>query len=866
MAQNPPFRSGFVIQPPQQQYQQPYDPRHQYPQYQPPRHPGYPQQQAPPQPQYYQQQQQQAPVPQQYRQYAQPPPHPQYAQPPPPRPRSSLGHAHSHSVPFAPGHHQFAHPPPLSPSALQAQAAQAQLQARGRPLPPPQRAETLPPAASFGRSPDVPQHPQQQQFHPSHAIPSRAPSTSSSSRPLPTPTPSTVIPRSPAKHQSLDLGRFPTQPFSPPAVKPTAPAAQPAPPETASQIRRRASPPRFTGGSGSWSETPPLPSPTVPPKSSNGYKDLLSGAGSTLESGKFVPLWKRGLITNGETNPNAATGRPLPVAPTKGESATGSGLKRGGSLHVRAPATTSVAKSPSPSPEPSDDSESESDVEGKDVQEESEDSESESEVSASEEASSDAGSASLPSPQFGIRDLPRPPSMDARSTSLPQPPEIRGSTFQARSSPGIMEGAGSRTLKFAAALNGAPVRNAWPAGVPPLPRTPGQERGDPLEDSPPVSTIRRGIGTAPSPTPKSPSNFNGPSSPLSKPPSFSFNGPPASTASSSSQPPSFSFNGPPSPSPPTKVPSLSFTAPSSTPQIPTISFPDDSPRAAVPQINLPGVPQINLPGDDDDDGGGPMINVQDVDSKPAAPPQIFEVPGISFAGGAPSAPSQRSLPARPPTASQRRGLACGACNGSIVGRIVNAMGLRWHPECFRCNICNELLEHVSSYERDGKAYCHLDYHENFAPRCYSCKTAIVEERFISLDDPQLGGKRTYHEQHFFCAECGDPFLPPSLPAAKGELAFSGDGAFVSDDVGFTVYRGHPYCEACHVRLRLPKCKKCKRSIRDGDEAVEALGGKFCWGCFCCAGCEKPFDDPSFFERDGKPWCEPCFSIILRNEL
>ncbi len=37
--------------------------------------------------------------------------------------------------------------------------------------------------------------------------------------------------------------------------------------------------------------------------------------------------------------------------------------------------------------------------------------------------------------------------------------------------------------------------------------------------------------------------------------------------------------------------------------------------------------------------------------------------------------------------------------------------LRWHPECFNCSICGELLEHVSSYERDGKMYCHLDYHE-----------------------------------------------------------------------------------------------------------------------------------------------------------
>ncbi|KAJ7127148.1 hypothetical protein C8R44DRAFT_780552 [Mycena epipterygia] len=875
MAQNSHYRPGFVVQPQQQQQypQQPYDPR-QYPQYQPPRQPAYPQYQ----PQQYHPQQQ-PPAPQQYQYpYAQPQPHPQYAQPPPPRPRSSIGHAYSHSVPVAPGHHQFVNPPPLSPSALQAQAAraQAQAQAHGRPLPPPRRAETLPPAAPLEHTPNVAQHPQQQQYRPAHAIPGpphRSPSSASSSRPLPTPTPSTGITRSPAKHHSLDLGRFPpSQPTQPEiqVFRPTS-QAQPPQPETPSQIRRRASPPRFTGGSGSWSESPRPPSPTIPAvpapaTNSNEYKDLLSGPGSTLEGGKFVPLWKRGLITE---KANTTIGRPLPSAPA---TVTGGGLKRGGSLHVRTPASASVSKSPSPSPEPSDGSESESEVEEQGSQKESEESESESEVSGSEDASSNAGSsnAQFPpaSPQYGIRDLPRPPSMDARASTLPRPPEIRSGTFEGRSAPGMMEGGGgSRTLMFAAAtLKGTPVKDTWPAGVPPLPRTPGiGEVGD-LEDSPPISTIRRGVGNAPS-APNSASSFNNPpSSPLSKPPSsssqlpsFSFSGPvspppPSKAPSSSSQLPSFSFSGPASPPSPSKPPSLSFTGPSSTPRIPSISFPDDSPSST-----RVSVPQINLPGDDDTDVG-PTINVQDVDSKPA--PQIFEVPGISFSGQ----PSQRSLPARPPTTSQRRGLACGGCSGSITGRIVNAMGLRWHPECFRCTICNELLEHVSSYERDGKAYCHLDYHENFAPRCYSCKTAIVEERFISLDDPQLGGKRTYHEQHFFCAECGDPFLPPSLPAAKGELAFSGDGAFVSDDVGFTVYRGHPYCEACHVRLRLPKCKKCKRSIRDGDEAVEALGGKWCWKCFCCTGCEKPFDDPSFFERDGQPWCELCFSILLRNEL
>lgn len=251
----------------------------------------------------------------------------------------------------------------------------------------------------------------------------------------------------------------------------------------------------------------------------------------------------------------------------------------------------------------------------------------------------------------------------------------------------------------------------------------------------------------------------------------------------------------------------------------------------------------------------PTINVQPSDPQP---PRQHGTRHIKE-----SAAPKRTLP---PVPIRSGGLFCGGCKGSIVGRIVSAMGLRWHPGCFRCTVCNELLEHVSSYEHEGKPYCHLDYHEAFAPRCFHCKTAIIDERFITLDDSALG-KRTYHEQHFFCSECGDPFLAPSGTTSRsGELNVSGDGDFEDDNVCFTVYKGYPYCEACHVRLRMPKCKSCKRSIRDGKRAVEALGGKWCWECFVCASCEKPFEDPAFFLRDNKPFCEPCFSLMVRNEM
>jgi len=301
-------------------------------------------------------------------------------------------------------------------------------------------------------------------------------------------------------------------------------------------------------------------------------------------------------------------------------------------------------------------------------------------------------------------------------------------------------------------------------------------------------------------------------------------------------------------------------------------------RASVPLISTPS------DGNTDEDGGNALIFV----SEPELPQITFSDPTASLDMDDDSFPSEEvrhdhahsnniPMPATgggrvfPPASSARRGggLACGGCGGPIVGRIVSAMGVRWHPGCFRCSDCNDLLEYVSSYERDGKPYCHFDYHERFAPRCYHCKTAIVDERFITLDDPELG-KRTYHEQHFFCSECGDPFLAPSIDrqaeqGARG-VTFKGDGEFENDDVGFTVYKGYPYCEACHVRLRSPKCKRCKKSIRDGMQAVEALGGKFHWECFCCTGCDKAFEDPSFFLRENKPFCERCYSIILKSEL
>ena len=183
----------------------------------------------------------------------------------------------------------------------------------------------------------------------------------------------------------------------------------------------------------------------------------------------------------------------------------------------------------------------------------------------------------------------------------------------------------------------------------------------------------------------------------------------------------------------------------------------------------------------------------------------------------------------------------------------------------------------------------------FTTRCYTCKTPIVDERFFTINDPSLGTPRYYHELHFFCSECGDPFLDPHRSSSAGtEKLRHGRQASVTnanDDVeamtaNINLWRGHPYCDGCHVRLHAPKCKGCHKPI--AGEMLEALGGKWHAECLRCEvrpltpsclpaaltrdvpplskTCEGPFEGLRIFEHEGMGLCETCFSCLLKADL
>ena len=159
----------------------------------------------------------------------------------------------------------------------------------------------------------------------------------------------------------------------------------------------------------------------------------------------------------------------------------------------------------------------------------------------------------------------------------------------------------------------------------------------------------------------------------------------------------------------------------------------------------------------------------------------------------------------------------------------------------------------------------------FSIRCTHCKTPIVDETYITIEDTALGGKRQYHETHFFCANCGDPFVDPK---ARSSEITSHHEYRESLAKPFTVHRGFAYCEGCNTKLHLTKCSKCKKPIV-GD-VLKAYNRNWCEDCFVCdvsgvsdsseklwltrhlQSCSKPFLDGSFLTWQSKPHCEDCY--------
>ncbi|XP_039266577.2 paxillin-like [Styela clava] len=177
---------------------------------------------------------------------------------------------------------------------------------------------------------------------------------------------------------------------------------------------------------------------------------------------------------------------------------------------------------------------------------------------------------------------------------------------------------------------------------------------------------------------------------------------------------------------------------------------------------------------------------------------------------------------------------CAACQKPVMGEVTTALGKVWHPEHFVCAVCDEEIGVNTFFERDQKPYCEKCYHSLFSPSCAYCNQPVLGQCVTALN-------KTWHPEHFFCAQCGNFF----------------------GDEGFHEYEGRAYCRKDYYNMFAPKCGGCGKPILSN--YISALNFQWHPECFVCRECFAPFTNGSFFELDGKPYCETHYHL-LRGSL
>ncbi|XP_078361810.1 leupaxin-like isoform X3 [Oculina patagonica] len=205
-------------------------------------------------------------------------------------------------------------------------------------------------------------------------------------------------------------------------------------------------------------------------------------------------------------------------------------------------------------------------------------------------------------------------------------------------------------------------------------------------------------------------------------------------------------------------------------------------------------------------------------TKPTSPAAVGKVSQLDSMLG-----SLQSDMTRQGVSTTKKG-ECAACNKPIIGQVCTALGRTWHPEHFTCVTCEVPLGATNFFERDGRPFCERDYHEQFAPRCAYCSGPILDSCVTALD-------QTWHPEHFVCASCGRPF----------------------GDTGFHERDGKPFCREDYYAMFAPRCGGCGQPIMDS--YITALSAHWHSECFVCSECHQAFPGGSFFEHDGRPYCE-----------
>ncbi|XP_041833941.1 prickle-like protein 1b isoform X2 [Melanotaenia boesemani] len=178
---------------------------------------------------------------------------------------------------------------------------------------------------------------------------------------------------------------------------------------------------------------------------------------------------------------------------------------------------------------------------------------------------------------------------------------------------------------------------------------------------------------------------------------------------------------------------------------------------------------------------------------------------------------------------------CGSINGGEMAIFASRAGPSpcWHPACFVCTTCQELLVDLIYFYQNGKILCGRHHAELLKPRCSSC------DEIIFADECTEAEGRHWHMKHFACFECG---------------TMLGGQRYIMKD-------GRPFCCGCFESLYAEYCEACGENI-GVDHAQMTYEGVH-WHatdqCFCCAQCKTSLLGCPFLPKQGRIYCSKACS-------
>ncbi|ALC41237.1 pk [Drosophila busckii] len=152
----------------------------------------------------------------------------------------------------------------------------------------------------------------------------------------------------------------------------------------------------------------------------------------------------------------------------------------------------------------------------------------------------------------------------------------------------------------------------------------------------------------------------------------------------------------------------------------------------------------------------------------------------------------------------------------------------WHPGCFSCCICRELLVDLIYFHRDGRMYCGRHHAETLKPRCSACDEIILADECTEAEG------RAWHMNHFACHEC--------------DKQLGGQR--------YIMREGKPYCLLCFDAMFAEYCDYCGEAI-GVDQGQMSHDGQH-WHatdeCFSCNTCRCSLLGRAFLPRRGAIYC------------